>query len=108
RRRTLRTAAAVAAVGLLAACGSSESGGSGNSGVPNTEGTLSTGWTTGITSLDPHLATSEIASFRFGLNMIYDRLFTVKADGTVDGMLVDNFSYSENGLDLVLDLREDV
>ncbi|MGN5238594.1 ABC transporter substrate-binding protein [Rhodococcus sp. SJ-3] len=107
RRRTLRAAAAVAAVGLLAACGSSESGGSGNSGVPNPDASLSTGWTTGITSLDPHLATSEIASFRFGLNMIYDRLFTVEADGTVDGMLVDNFSYSEDGLGLVLDLRED-
>ncbi len=107
RRRTLRLAAAVAAVGLLAACGSSESGGSGNSGVPNPDASLSTGWTTGITSLDPHLATSEIASFRFGLNMIYDRLFTVKADGTVDGMLVDNFSYSEDGRGLVLDLRED-
>jgi len=107
RRRTLRAAAALAAVGLLAACGSSDSGSAG-SGTPDTEATLSTGWTTAITSLDPHMATSEIASFRFGLNQIYDRLFTVKADGTVDGMLVQDYSYSEDGLGLILDLREDV
>lgn len=107
RRRTLRVAAALAAVGLLASCGSSD-GGSAGSGTPDTEGTLSTGWTTAITSLDPHTATSEIASFRFGLNQIYDRLFTVKADGTVDGMLVQDYSYSEDGLGLILDLREDV
>jgi peptide/nickel transport system substrate-binding protein len=93
-------------VGLLAACGSTDSGS--GSGTPNTEGTLSTGWTTAITSLDPHMATSEIASFRFGLNEIYDRLFTVKADGTVDGMLVQNYSYSEDGRALILDLRADV
>lgn len=107
RRRTLRAAAALAAVGLLAACGSTDSGSAG-SGTPNVEGTLSTGWTTAITSLDPHMATSEIASFRFGLNEIYDRLFTVKADGTVDGMLVEDYTYSEDGLGLILDLREDV
>ncbi|MCK8669802.1 ABC transporter substrate-binding protein [Rhodococcus sp. NPDC003382] len=109
RRHTLRAAAAIAAVGLLAACGTSDSGSTASgSGAPDVEGTLSTGWTTGITSLDPHMATSEIASFRFGLNEIYDRLFTVKADGTVDGMLVQDYSYSPDGLGLILNLREDV
>ncbi|PBC47980.1 hypothetical protein CJ179_13955 [Rhodococcus sp. ACS1] len=105
-RRTIRVAAALLAVGLLASCGSTDSG-SGGSGSPNTEATLRTGWTTGTQTLDPHMATSEIVTFRFGLNMIYDRLFTVKADGTAEGMLVENYSYSEDGLALVLDLRED-
>ncbi len=106
RRRTIRAAIAILAVALLAACGSTDPG-SGGSGTPNTEATLRTGWTTGTQTLDPHMATSEIVTFRFGLNMIYDRLFTVKADGTVEGMLVQNYSYSDDGLALVLDLRED-
>ncbi|MFF0817242.1 ABC transporter substrate-binding protein [Rhodococcus sp. NPDC003318] len=107
RQRTIRAVAALLAVGLLAACGGTDSGSAG-SGAPNTEATLRTGFTTAPQTLDPHMATSEIVSFRFGLNMIYDRLFTVKSDGTVEGMLVKNFGYSEDGRSLILDLREDV
>ncbi|MER2223120.1 MAG: hypothetical protein ABS976_16150, partial [Rhodococcus sp. (in: high G+C Gram-positive bacteria)] len=94
RRRTIRAASAILAVALLTACGSTDSGSSG-SGTPNTEATLRMGWTTGSQTLDPHMAISEIVAFRFGLNMIYDRLFTVKSDATVEGMLVQNNSYSE-------------
>ncbi|MBH0118414.1 hypothetical protein I0Q12_02215 [Rhodococcus sp. CX] len=60
-----------------------------------------------MTTLDPHMATSEIASFRFGLNNIYDRLFTVDHEGVAHGMLVTDWEYSDDGSHLVLALRDD-
>lgn len=70
--------------------------------------TLRVGYGVAPTSLDPHAATSEVVSFRFGLSLVYDRLFTITSEGVVTGMLVNSWEYSEDGRTLTMRLREDV
>ncbi|WP_181779582.1 ABC transporter substrate-binding protein [Pseudonocardia pini] len=98
----------VAAAGTLVACGRGASGGATAGGAVDPAAVLRGGWSTAPTNLDPHMATSEVIWFRFGLNLIYDRLFTVTSTGDVKGMLVTNHTYSPDGLTLTLDLREGV
>lgn len=107
--------AAVLAATLLVACGSGggDNAAPGDSGAPaqgpvDPNATLRVGYGVAPTSLDPHAATSEVVSFRFGLAQVYDRLFTVTAEGVAEGMLVDSYSYSDDGLALTMRLREDV
>lgn len=69
---------------------------------------LRIGGTQGTNSLDPHMAASELASFKFGLAAIYDRLFTISSTGDVEGMLVTSSEYSDDGRTLTLALRDDV
>ncbi|MEE2057201.1 ABC transporter substrate-binding protein [Rhodococcus artemisiae] len=94
---------------MTTACGSGDSSGdgSGGGGEVDTTATLRAGWTVGPNSLDPHMAVSEVASFRFGINAIYDRLFTITSAGEVEGMLVDSWEYSPDGQQLTMQLRED-
>jgi len=106
-RSTVTAIACVAVVALVSSCGSSESSASAGQGAVDTNATLSVGWTQSVSTLDPHMATSDLASFRFGLNNIYDRLFTVDHEGQVQGMLVTDWVYSNNGGTLVLTLRDD-
>lgn len=106
-RWAVTAVACVAVAALVSSCGSSESSASSGRGEVDTNATLSVGWTQGVSTLDPHMATSEIASFRFGLNNIYDRLFTVDHDGVAKGMLVTDWSYNNDGTQLVFNLRED-
>jgi peptide/nickel transport system substrate-binding protein len=65
------------------------------------------GLTQAVSTLDPHMATSDLASFRFGLNLVYDRLFTVDHEGKAHGMLVTDWTYRGDGSQLVFTLRED-
>lgn len=70
--------------------------------------TLRVGYGVAPTSLDPHAATSEVVSFRFGLHLVYDRLFTITSKGEVKGMLVTSWEYSDDGQALTMRLRDDV
>ncbi|TWH18028.1 peptide/nickel transport system substrate-binding protein [Rhodococcus rhodochrous J45] len=106
-RWAVTTVACVAVAALVSSCGSSESSAAAGQGAVDTNATLSVGWTQAVTTLDPHMATSDLASFRFGLNNIYDRLFTVDYEGKPDGMLVTDWTYNDDGSRLVLTLRED-
>lgn len=105
--RRLTAMVAVVALGVTAGCSGGTGEGSG-SGKTDTNATLRAGWTVGTTTLDPHMQTSEIVGFRFGLASIYDRLFTVTAKGDVKGQLVKTFDYSGDGDKLNLTLRNDV
>ncbi len=107
RRRWCLVLAVVAAVGVMGTGCASSGDSPGTDREVDTSATLRAGWTQGITSLDPHMATSEVASFLFGLNSIYDRLFTINSAGEVEGMLVDSWEYSTDGRQLSLQLRED-
>ncbi|TQM11338.1 ABC transporter substrate-binding protein [Pseudonocardia kunmingensis] len=105
-------AALIAAV-LLVACGSGGEGSGGSNGVAqggpaDPDATMRVGYGVAPTSLDPHAATSEVVSFRFGLALVYDRLFTITADGLAEGMLVESYSYSDDGLALTMSLRDGV
>lgn len=106
-RWAVTTVACVAVAALISSCGSSDSSVGAGQGAIDTNATLSVGWTQAVTTLDPHMATAELASFRFGLNNIYDRLFTVDHEGNAQGMLVTDWGYSDDGTQLVLTLRED-
>jgi len=90
---------------VLAACGGSSSS---SDGEIDPDGSIAVGIVFGPNTLDPHMATSELAAQFFGLWGIYDRLFTVGADGVVKGELVDDWTYSDDGNSLTLKLREDV
>lgn len=100
------TAATVLAAGIVG-CGTS-SNATTDSGEIDRSAVLRIGGTQGTNSLDPHMAASELASFKFGLAAIYDRLFTITSAGDVEGMLVTSSEYSEDGHTLTLTLREDV
>lgn len=108
-RWAIHAVACVAVAGLVSSCGTSDS--SSNSGTRNgtvdTNATLSVGWTQAVKTLDPHMATADLASFRFGLNNIYDRLFTVDNAGKVGGKLVTKWAFNDDGTQLVFSLRED-
>lgn len=107
--RRLTAVVAVAALGMAVGCsGGVGEGSGGGSGKTDTNATLRAGWTVGTNTLDPHMQTSEIVGFRFGLASIYDRLFTVTAKGDVKGQLVKSFGYSGDGKQLDLTLRKDV
>lgn len=93
---------------IIAGCGGGGGSQESAGGKIDENATLRAGWTVGVKTLDPHMAYSEVVSFRFGLNAVYDRLFTVDATGAVKGMLVDTWAYSDDGLELDLKLREDV
>jgi peptide/nickel transport system substrate-binding protein len=93
----------------LAACGSdsaSESNQSG-SGEVDREATARIGWASLPSQLDPHSAVSEPIEFRT-LNLIYDRLLTINADGSIGPMVATEWAYAEDGMALNLTLREDV
>jgi peptide/nickel transport system substrate-binding protein len=108
-RRPWRTVVVAAlAAALLAACGGGGGGGAAAAGPPDPAASLRAGWTVGPTHLDPHMAQSEVAWFRFGFTSVYDRLFTVTAAGEAKGMLVEDFDYAPDGLGLNLTLRQGV
>ncbi|NMM89123.1 hypothetical protein B2J88_33070 [Rhodococcus sp. SRB_17] len=106
-RWAVAAVACVAVAALVSSCGSSDSSVAAGQGEVDTNTTLSVGWTVAVSTLDPHMATTELASFRFGLNNIYDRLFSVDYEGKAHGMLATDWTYSDAGTQLVLTLRED-
>jgi peptide/nickel transport system substrate-binding protein len=108
RRRWSKGLVAVLAAGMLVACGGGDGGGAAAAGPPDETAVLRAGWTVAPTNLDPHMATSEVPWFRFGLTAIYDRLFTVTAAGEAKGMLVESYEYSPDGLAMTMRLRQDV
>ncbi|MBF6207393.1 hypothetical protein IU483_25380 [Streptomyces gardneri] len=102
RMRRLGLVGAVLAMLIATGCG-----GSGSSGEVDKNAALRAAWTVGITTLDPHMQSSEIIADRFGLFSLYDRLFTVKKDGSLGPMLVRDWSYAPDGRSLSMTLRED-
>lgn len=106
-RWAVTAVACVAVAALVSSCGSSDSSAAAGQGEVDTSATLSVGLTQAVNTLDPHMATSDLASFRFGLNNIYDRLFTVDHEGEARGMLVTDWIYSDDGSRVVFTLRED-
>ncbi|MFJ4840770.1 ABC transporter substrate-binding protein [Streptomyces sp. NPDC088746] len=97
-----------AGIVLASGCGGAADRARQDPGPPDPSATLRVGWTQGLTSIDPHMAQSEILTFRYGLASVYDRLFTVDARGEVKGMLVKDWAYGKGGRTLTLKLREDV
>lgn len=69
--------------------------------------TLTFGLTTLPGQLDPHKpVAAEAIEFRV-LGMVYDRLFTVKADGTLAGMLATKWGYTPDGRGFDITIRTD-
>jgi len=58
-------------------------------------------------SWDPHKSTTPNAAITF-TSQIYDRLLYLEADGTLSPMLATSWRFSEDGLGLDLELRDDV
>jgi len=102
-RRRLAVCAALLSMLAVAACG----GGSSSSGTQKGGSTLRAAWSVGITTLDPHMQSSEIIGDRFGLFSLYDRLFTVKADGSLGAMLATEWKYGDDEKTLSVKLRDD-
>ncbi|WP_170231402.1 ABC transporter substrate-binding protein [Pseudonocardia kunmingensis] len=112
-RRLLALLATALVVVMLSACGGD--GGEPADAAPGTaeseidpNATLRYAGQVGIPDLDPHRARSEVLSFSYGLGMVYDRLFTVTADGKTEGMLVTDWELSMDGTIMSMNLREDV
>lgn len=101
-RRWLAALGALLSMLAVAACG-----GGGADGADTKDTKLRAAWTVGAKTLDPHMQSSEIVGDRFGLFSLYDRLFTVKADGSIGPMLATKWSYGEDGETLRIKLRED-
>lgn len=74
----------------------------------DSDATLRVAWSTLPNQLDPHMAALEVSEFRAPLALVYDRLFTVTPEVEVEGMLVEEWGYSDDGLTLTLELRDDV
>jgi peptide/nickel transport system substrate-binding protein len=108
-RTTGRGALLVALLVGLAACGgeSASQSDQGASGEVDREATVRIGYSALPSQLDPHMSVSEPIEFRT-LNLVYDRLLTIKADGSIGPMLATEWEYAEDGLGLTLTLRENV
>jgi peptide/nickel transport system substrate-binding protein len=103
-RRPLLGALLAMAVVALAACGGS-SGPSGESGERDPDATLRLTYT-GVQTLDPALNTGSTAMLS-NTWPVYERLLQISEDGEYLPMLATDWSFSEDGTALALELRDD-
>ncbi|WP_062201367.1 ABC transporter substrate-binding protein [Demequina salsinemoris] len=110
RRGSAATAGLVAGALLLAACSgsttadtSASSSGEGSAEAAGAVSTLKVGldFDSATYGYDPHTLASGLRFFYEGL---YDSLFTLDEDGNIVPGLVTDYSYSEDGMSMTLDL----
>ena len=102
-RVSTRIVVALLTLALAAACGS---GGTTND-TPDVDGVVNTANVISTETLDPHMISNELVYFLSAPYLAYDQLFVLGPDGLPDGRLVENWSVSDDGLRVTMQLRDD-
>jgi len=105
-RRWVSFIAAFAPLAVLVACGSATGSGSVSSGEADPDATLRLTYA-GVTTLDPALTPGSTAVLS-NTWPVYDRLIQISEDGEYLPMLATEWTFSEDGRTLRLELRDDV
>jgi len=96
----------------LSACGGNGGSSDGefqeSSGPIDTSATLNRAEVFVATTLDPHQTPGESSLLVAALSYVYDQLFVVNSQAQPEGRLVTEWTTSEDGLTLSLQLRDDV